>query len=293
MRASTQANYTNNRTWNDPLGLDPINHDPNQQKWMSLSWVIPDGLNRKIEEVEEKLIANFASPGGGDGAMILQLPALAPYYNTATFLVDLATGELFAQVKKMWYTTGLTCGNRQFSPNEVDKRVQRESERFKEKLAEEEQTELVPVRQDATQYLNLPAPTTVHNTPPLPLPNIPNPREFYRHPDVMELHLRKQYLKDRRIAASKCILEYASTGVMVNEGVYTKEQLTQRLRSVFGRANEVREKIDDSLANDDYHRRRREMRVLGAPRRFPDPTSMSNAPQNKWIKWVNSESERL
>ena len=293
MRASTQANQTNNRSWNDPLGLDPINHDPNQLKWMSLSWVIPDGLNRKIEEVEEKSIANFASPGGGDGAMILQLPALAPYYNTNTFLADLTTGELFAQVRRMWYTTGLTCGNRQFSPNEVDERVQRESEKFKEKLIEEEQTELVPVRQDATQYLKLPTPTIVHNTPPLPLPNFPNPRSFYRHPDVMELHLRKEYLKDRRIAASKYILEYAQTSVMVNEGIYSKEQLTQRLRSVFSRANEVREKIDDSLANDDYHRRIREMRVLGTPRRFPDPNSMNNTPPNEWIKWVNSESERL
>ena len=134
MRASTQANQTNNRSWNDPLGLDPMNHDPNQQKWMSLSWVIPDGLNRKIEEVEEKSIANFASPGGGEGAMILQLPALAPYYNTDTFLADLTTGELFAQVRTMWYATGLTCGNRQFSPNEVDERVQRESEKFKDEV---------------------------------------------------------------------------------------------------------------------------------------------------------------
>ena len=149
------------------------------------------------------------------------------------------------------------------------------------------------MRQDATQYLNLPTPTIVHNTPPLPLPNFPNPRAFYRHPDVMELHLRKEYLKDRRIAASKYILEYAQTSVMVNEGVYTKEQLTQRLRTVFGRANEVREKIDDSLANDDYHRRIRDMRVLGTPRRFPDPNSMSNTPPNEWIKWVNSESEKL
>ena len=293
MRASTQANQTGNRSWNDPLGLDPMNHDPNQQKWMSLSWVIPDGLNRKIEEVEEKSIANFASPGGGEGAMILQLPALAPYYNTDTFLADLTTGELFAQVRSMWYATGLTCGNRQFSPNEVDERVQRESEKFKMKLTEEEQTEVVQTRQDATQYLNLPTPTIVHNTPPLPLPNFPNPRSFYRHPDVMELHLRKEYLKDRRIAASKYILEYAQTSVMVNEGVYTKEQLTQRLRTVFGRANEVREKIDDSLANDDYHRRIREMRVLGTPRRFPDPSSMRNTPPNEWIKWVNSESEKL
>ena len=35
------------------------------------------------------------------------------------------------------------------------------------------------------------------------------------------------------------------------------------------------------------------MRVLGTPRRFPDPNSMSNTPPNEWIKWVNSESERL
>ena len=292
MRTSVQGNQPID--WADPLGLglsntQPVNHQ------LSLSWVVPDGLNKKLEDIETKTIANFASPGGGTGAMLVNLPALQPYYFTEHYLVDLDTGELFAQRHRLWYTTGLTCEARQFSPNEVDERIQRESERFRQKLDEEEQTEVEPVRQDTTQYLKLPTPIqSKQNTAILPnLPNLPDPSCFRIFTDVMQLQMRKNYLRDRRLAASSYILEYGATKIMAGKGQYDIDRLNQRLRIVFGKAEAIKRNIDTSLMQDDYHRRRRNMRSLGVPTRFPEPNHMENSPTNKWIHWINIEAEKL
>ena len=292
MRTLVQGNQSIN--WADPLGLglsntQPVNHQ------LSLSWVVPDGLNKKLEDIETKTIANFASPGGGTGAMLVKLPALQPYYYTEHYLVDLDTGELFAQRHKLWYTTGLTCRSRQFSPNEVDERIQRESECYRQKLEEEEQTEIIPIKQDKTQYLKLPTPIqSKQNTAILPnLPNLPDPSCFRIFTDVMQLQMRKNYLRDRRLAASSYILEYGATKIMAGKGHYDIDRLNQRLRIVFGKAEAIRRNIDTSLMQDDYHRRRRNMRTLGVPTRFPEPNHMENSPTNKWIHWINTEAEKL
>ena len=267
----------------------PVNHQ------LSLSWVVPDGLNRKLEDIETKTIANFASPGGGTGAMLVKLPALQPYYYTEHYLVDFDTGELFAQRHRLWYTTGLTCRSRQFSPNEVDERIQRESERYRQKLEEEEQTEVIPIKQDTTQYLKLPTPIqSKQNMAILPnLPNLPDPSCFRIFTDVMQLQTRKNYLRDRRLAASSYILEYGATKIMAGNGQYDVYRLNQRLRIVFGKAEAIRRNIDTSLMQDDYHRRRRNMRALGVPTRFPEPSHMENSPTNKWIHSINVEAENL
>ena len=195
MRTSVQGNQPIN--WADPLGLGLSNTQPVNHRLL-LGWVLPDGLNKKLEDIETKTIANFASPGGGTGAMLVKLPALQPYYYTKQFLVDLDTGELFAQRHKLWYTTGLTCRSRQFSPNEVDERIQRESEWYRQKLEEEEQTEIIPIKQDTTQYLKLPTPIqSKQSTAILPnLPNLPDPSCFRIFTDVMQLQTRKNYLRD-------------------------------------------------------------------------------------------------
>ena len=292
MRTLVQGNQPIN--WADPLGLglsntQPVNHQ------LLLGWVVPDGLNKKLEDIETKTIANFASPGGGTGAMLVKLPALQPYYYTEQFLVDLDTGELFAQRHKLWYTTGLTCRSRQFSPNEVDERIQRERERYRQKLEEEEQTEIIPIKQDMTQYLKLPTPIqSKQNTAILPnLPNLPDPSCFRIFTDVMQLQTRKNYLRDRRLAASSYILEYGATKIMAGKGHYDIDRLNQRLRIVFGKAEAIRRNIDTSLMQDDYHRRRRNMRTLRVPTQFPEPNHIENSPTNKWIHWINTEAEKL
>ena len=235
----------------------------------------------------------MASPGGGTGAMLVKLPALQPFYYTEQYLVDLDTGELFAQCHRLWYTTGLTCRSRQFSLNEVDKHIQIESERYRQKLEEEEQTEVVPTKQDLTQYLALQTLIQVkQKTAVLPnLPNLPDPSCFRSFTDVMQLQTRKNFLRDRRLASY--ILEYGATKIMAGNEQYDVDRLNQCLRTVFGKAEAIRRSNDNSLLQVDYHRRRRNMRVLGVPTRFSEPSHMENSPTNKWIQWINVEAERL
>ena len=292
MRTSVQGQGGPQANWVDPLGLN-IDTQTTRQK-MSLNWVVPDGLNKRLEEIDEKSIADFTSPGGGTGAMLVRLPALQPYYYTEHYLINLDTGEVFAQRHRLWYTTGLACKTRQFSPNEVDERIQRESVRYRRKLDEEEQTEVVPTKQDSTSYLALPTPIQAKKKAVLPnLPKLPDPGCFRSFTDVMQLQTRKNYLRDRRLAASSYILEYGATNMLITRGEYDEDQLKQRLRTVYGRAEAIKRNIDTSLTQDDFHRRKRNMRALGLPTRFPDPSRMDNSPTNKWINWINIEATRL
>ena len=81
-----------------------------------LGWIIPDGTNQTLEEINEKKVANGISPGGGNvGAIIASLQNLELYYGTQFFLVDIETGEVFAYVQQQWRQTGLYCLNQPFS----------------------------------------------------------------------------------------------------------------------------------------------------------------------------------
>ena len=66
---------------------------------MALEWYVPDGTNRQLVNILDKSVANFKSPGGGMGAILVLLPQLHPLYGMDQFLVDLDTGELFVLVK--------------------------------------------------------------------------------------------------------------------------------------------------------------------------------------------------
>ena len=78
-----------------------------QEKFLSLDWVIPDGSNRTIHDVECKF-ANFPSPGGGQGAIMLQLPDLQLFFETARFLIDLDTAEIFTLFIRRYMRTGIS-----------------------------------------------------------------------------------------------------------------------------------------------------------------------------------------
>ena len=70
---------------------------------LPLGWIVPDGMNRTLEEIKDKKISNDQSPGGGQaGAVVLSLHRLEPYYRTQFFLVDLETGEMFAYIRQQW-----------------------------------------------------------------------------------------------------------------------------------------------------------------------------------------------
>ena len=110
---------------------------------MALEWYILDGTNRQLVNMLDKSVANFKSPGGGMGAMIVLLPQLNPLYGTDQFLVDLDTGELFVLVKAQRRPSGLYCMNNPFKLEKLWKSIEHNSAIMKRDLEREEQTQVV------------------------------------------------------------------------------------------------------------------------------------------------------
>lgn len=69
--------------------------------------------------------------------------------------------------------------------------------------------------------------------------------------------------------------------------------MIQCLQIVFGRTDAVREKIDKAIKQDDEIRRKKCMRYLKPPRRFPIPDDMENEETATWINWIHLETEAL
>ena len=80
---------------------------------------------------------------------------------------------------------------------------------------------------------------------------------------------------------------------MMTEGRYNNDDLLVRLRAVFGRVDEVRHHIDVALQQDDTHRRKRNMRFLVLPTRFPRPESMSQGDTTVWTNWIREETDEI
>ena len=69
-----------------------------QPRTMAMDWYVPDGMNRRVVGIPERKIADFRSPGGGTGALILTLTCLLLYYDMTRYLVDIDTGEVFGWI---------------------------------------------------------------------------------------------------------------------------------------------------------------------------------------------------
>ena len=82
------------------------------EKKIILNWILPYCKNSQLETLMDKHIANFPTPGGNTGAMLVSLPDLEPFYNTHEFLVDLQSGELFVMLQGKWHPAGLSCRKR-------------------------------------------------------------------------------------------------------------------------------------------------------------------------------------
>ena len=80
---------------------------------------------------------------------------------------------------------------------------------------------------------------------------------------------------------------------MMTEGRYNNEELLVRLRAVFGHVDQVRDHIDRALQQDDAHRRKRDMRFLLLPTRFPRPESMEQGDIAVWTNWICEETEEI
>ena len=94
-------------------------------------------------------------------------------------------------------------------------------------------------------------------------------------------------------AALIYVSEYAEMKHMMTEGRYNNDDLLVRLRAVFGRVDQVRHHIDLALQQDDAHRRKRDMRFLILPTRFPRPESMSQGDIAVWTNWIREETDEI
>ena len=80
---------------------------------------------------------------------------------------------------------------------------------------------------------------------------------------------------------------------MMTEGRFNNDDLLVRLRAVFGRVDQVRHHIDLALQQDDMHRRKRNMRFLVLPTRFPRPESMGQGDIAVWTNWILEETDEI
>ena len=218
---------------------------PSERPDMALEW-FPDGTNRQLVNIFEKMVANFKSPGGGMGAMLVLLPQLNPFYEMDQFLVDLDTGELLVLVKTQWRHSGLYCMNNPFELEKLWESIEHNCTIMKRDLEREDQTPVVRLQQ-APQRGGAQLPS---------LPLMGDPKIYVMYPDAMPSLTRKNYIRDRTQSALTYILEYGETEAMINEGIYDEGDVQQRLRAVFGRLDTIRRRIDEALENDDRHRRR-------------------------------------
>ena len=250
---------------------------------LPLGWVIPDGTNQTLEEIKDRKISNDHSPGGGQaGAVVITLQRLEPYLGTQFFLVDLETGEMFAYIRQQWRRTGLNCSDKPFVINDLIQKVERQGQAVWAELEAEDQTPLVNIRRWAGRF----------EVPP-PLPMMDEPAVYVLHPDVMQINTRKNYVRDRMRAALIYISQYAETKRMMTQGRYNNDDLLVRLRAVFGRVAQVRHHIDVALQQDDTHRRKRNMRFLVVPTRFPRPENMAQGDISVWTNWIREETDEI
>ena len=248
---------------------------------VTLDWILPDGKNTQLENLRDKHIANFPAPGGNTGAMLVYLPDLKPFYTTNEFLVDLQSGELFVKLQNRWHPAGLTCKKRNFEVDSLMALVQHASIRLKNKVygRKEEQTTVLRLETSQVQ--------------PPPLPFIPRAENYVKHDRPMAPTMRKNYIKDRAKAAVTYITEYGNTKLWTLERKAPIHKLTQWLQIVFGRVDAVRREIDEAVEHDDEIRRKKCMRYLRSPKRFPIPEDMQGEETATWINWIHMETHAM
>ena len=247
---------------------------------LPLGWIVTDGTNQTLEEIQNKKISNDHSLGGGQaGAVMMSLQRLEPYHGTQFFLVDLETGEMFTYIRQQWRRTRLYCSNQPFVVNDLIAKVEHHGQAMWVELEAEQQTPLVDIRRQ-------------FKAPP-PLPAMDEPAVYVLHPDVMQVNTRKNYVRDRMRATLIYISQYMETRRMITENKYNSDELLMRLRAVFGRVDQVRNHIDRTLQQDDAHRRKRDMRFLLLPTQFPRPESIGQGDVAVWTNWIHEETDEI
>ena len=249
---------------------------------LHLNWIVPDGTNSKLEEIRDKKMSDGTPGGGSSGSMVVNLPRIDPYYGTQFFLVDMDTGELFTCVQQQWRCRGLFCSDQPFAITQLMEKIERLGQIMQAELEAEQQSPVMSIGRTPGQF----------EVPP-PLPMMDEPEVYVIQPDAMDTNMRKNYVRDHMRAALIYISEYAKTQKMLAENKYQQEDLLVQLRAVFVRVDRIRNHIDQTLQHDDAHRRRRDMRFLLLPTRFPRPESMSQGDITVWTNWIREETSTV
>ena len=248
---------------------------------VTLDWILLDSKNSQLETLRDKHITDFPAPGGNTGAMLVYLLDLEPLYNTKEFLVDLQSGELFVKLNGKWHPAGLMCEKRNFEVDSLMALIQHASIRLKNKIYGRKEDQMTVLMLDPTE------------TQLLPLPFIPRVANYTLHSKPMSPTMRKNYIKDRAQAAVTYITEYGNTTLWSLENLAPLHKLTQHLQVVFGRVDTVRKAVDEAIEKDDEIRRRKCMRYLKPPKRFPRPEDMESEETATWINWIHMETQAL
>ena len=180
-----------------------------------------------------------------------------------------------------WHLSGLACEKRNFEVDGLMALIQHASIRLKNKIygRKEEQTAVLTLDPTEAQQ------------PPLPF--IRNIANYMLHSKPMSPVMRKNYIKDRAQAAVMYITEYGNTTLWSLENLVPLHKLMQCLQVVFHRVDAVRTTVDKVIANDDEIRRKKCMRYLKPPKRFPIPEEMDSEETAMWINWIHMETQAL
>ena len=189
---------------------------------------------------------------------------------------------MFAYIRQQWRRTGLYSSNKPFVINDLITKVESQGQAMWTELEAEDQTPLLNIRKSPGRF----------EVPP-PLPAMDEPAVYVLHSDVMQVNTRKNYVRDRMRAALIYISEYEETKRMMTERQYNNDDLLVRLRAVFGRVDQVRHHIDLALQQDDTHHKKRNMRFLILPMRFPRPESIGQGDIAVWTKWIREETDEI
>ena len=215
------------------MSLPSVKTPPSQSqpRTMAMDWYVPDGTNRQVVEIPERKIADFHSPGGGTGALILILMHLLLYYNMTKYLVDIDTGEVFGWIANQWRRTGLYCSPQPFVMSELSVLTTRCSAALEMDLEQEQQTSILqlPGKRGGTTVI----------LPPLPL--MPEPEVYMQQPDAMTPYMRRNYVRDQMQAALTYITEYETAQQWGRNPQYDKQQVLQRLQIIYGKADKVKQ----------------------------------------------------
>ena len=261
-----------------------------QEKFLSLDWVIPDGSNRTIHDVECKF-ANFPSPGGGQGAITLRLPDLQPFFETTRFLIDLDTAEIFALFRRRYVRTGMFCSKNKFDARAVEHYIQEKAKVWRTKFVDNSDTEKMVPRNLSTDFDKSGTPSPRKELPGLP--KLPDPSIYMVKQEVLRLETRSNFIRERCRIAITYILAHEETENLIAEGRGRREEATQRLRILYGRVDAVKKAIDEGLQEDSKLRRQRNLPYLQDPKRFPNPDELYDANPKQWIDFMEEEAYML